>query len=56
MSNWTQLFVDNDFQIPIAEDQFSILCPFHEDTVQSCAINLLRSMDLFRRMWPRKFV
>ena len=44
MSNWTQLFVDNDFQIPIAEDQFSILCPFHEDTVQSCAINLFKGV------------
>ena len=40
MANWAQLFLDNDFSVPIAQDQFSILCPFHEDSVQSCSINL----------------
>ena len=40
MVSWAQLFLDNDFHIPVAQDQFSILCPFHSDNVQSCAINL----------------
>lgn len=44
MASWTQMFLDNDFQIPIAQDQFSILCPFHSDTVQSCAINLFKGV------------
>ena len=44
MASWAQLFSDNDFSIPIAQDQFSILCPFHEDNVQSCAINLVKGV------------
>ena len=44
MASWAQLFLDNDFSIPIAEDQFSILCPFHEDNVQSCAVNLVKGV------------
>ena len=44
MASWAQLFLDNDFSIPIAQDQFSILCPFHDDNVQSCAINLVKGV------------
>ena len=44
MVNWIPLFLDNDFSIPIAQDQFSILCPFHEDNVQSCAVNLTKGV------------
>ncbi len=40
MVNWIPFFLDNNFSIPIATEQFSILCPFHEDNVQSCAVNL----------------
>ena len=44
MASWAQLFLDTDFSIPIAQDQFSILCPFHDDNVQSCAINLAKGV------------
>jgi len=44
MASWAQLFLDTDFYIPIAQDQFSILCPFHDDNVQSCAINLAKGV------------
>ena len=44
MASWAQMFLDNDFSIPIAQDQFSILCPFHEDNVQSCAVNLAKGV------------
>ena len=44
MASWAQVFLDNDFSIPVAQDQFSILCPFHEDNVQSCAINLAKGV------------
>ena len=44
MTNWVQLFLDTDFSIPIAQDQFSILCPFHEDAVSSCSINTAKGV------------
>ena len=44
MASWAQIFLDSDFSIPVAQDQFSILCPFHDDNVQSCAINLAKGV------------
>ncbi len=44
MANWSQLFLDNNFSIPIAQDQFSLLCPFHVDNVQSCSVNLAKGV------------
>ena len=44
MASWAQMFLDSDFSIPVAQDQFSILCPFHDDNVQSCAINLAKGV------------
>ena len=44
MTNWVQLFLDTDFSIPISQDQFSILCPFHEDAVSSCSINTAKGV------------
>ena len=44
MASWAQMFLDSDFSIPVAQDQFSILCPFHEDNVQSCAVNLAKGV------------
>jgi len=44
MANWVQLLLDTDLSIPIVQDQFSILCPFHDDNVQSCAINTVKGV------------
>ena len=39
MSDWANVLADIGIIVPIDREQFTIQCPFHEDTVDSCAIN-----------------
>ena len=38
--DWLKALIDLGVDIPSGESQVSILCPFHHDTSESCAINL----------------
>ena len=37
--NWANILEKLGMNVPIGTDQFSIICPFHEDKVESCSIN-----------------
>ena len=39
MIEWANVLADIGIIVPIDKDQFTLQCPFHEDTVDSCAIN-----------------
>ena len=38
--DWATALTDMGLSIPIGDSQVSILCPFHEDTTESCSINV----------------
>ena len=38
--DWAGLLIKNGFTVPSDTSEFNILCPFHEDSVPSCAINV----------------
>ena len=40
MIDWTQALLNLNIDIPVGSDELSILCPFHDDTSESCSINL----------------
>jgi DNA primase len=40
MVNWAQILLDTGIDVPEEFDEFSIRCPFHEDGVASCSINI----------------
>ena len=39
MVNWAQLLLENGIDVPSEHEEFSIRCPFHNDSVASCSIN-----------------
>ena len=39
MTEWANILADIGIIVPIDKDQFTLQCPFHEDTVDSCSIN-----------------
>ena len=39
MTEWANVLADIGIIVPIDKDQFTLQCPFHEDTVDSCSIN-----------------
>ena len=39
MIEWANVLADIGIIVPIDKDQFTLQCPFHEDTVDSCSIN-----------------
>jgi DNA primase len=39
MTDWTQVLTNIGFDVPLGQDQFQILCPFHSDRVKSCSLN-----------------
>tara|TARA_R110002020_G_scaffold280226_3_gene495995 strand:+ start:462 stop:1325 length:864 start_codon:yes stop_codon:yes gene_type:complete len=40
MIEWTEILLDSGLDFPKHSDEFSISCPFHEDKVASCSINV----------------
>ena len=40
MIEWADILVDAGIRMPPGKDEMSILCPFHEDSVNSCSINI----------------
>ena len=40
MIDWTSVLMDAGINCPDRKNEFSIKCPFHEDTVDSCSINI----------------
>jgi len=40
MADWTSTLLNIGINVPLDRDQFSILCPFHDDTRSSCSINV----------------
>jgi len=38
--NWLEALTNLGLSLPIGDSQVSILCPFHEDTTESCSINI----------------
>ena len=38
--DWAHLLLSADLDIPIGKSEFSIVCPFHDDSVASCSINV----------------
>lgn len=38
--DWATALTDIGLSIPVGDTQISILCPFHEDTTESCSINI----------------
>ena len=42
--DWTQILLDSGIDVPVDRDEFQILCPFHEDTVRSCSINVSKGV------------
>jgi len=39
MPDWANVLADIGIIVPIDKEQFTLQCPFHEDTVDSCSIN-----------------
>ena len=39
MIEWANILADIGIIVPIDKDQFTLQCPFHEDTIDSCSIN-----------------
>ena len=39
MIEWANVLADIGIIVPIDKEQFTLQCPFHEDTVDSCSIN-----------------
>ena len=39
MIEWANVLSDIGIIVPIDKEQFTLQCPFHEDTVDSCAVN-----------------
>jgi hypothetical protein len=39
MADWTSALLNIGINVPLDKDEFSILCPFHDDTRSSCSIN-----------------
>tara|TARA_R110002020_G_scaffold447942_2_gene660536 strand:- start:238 stop:1101 length:864 start_codon:yes stop_codon:yes gene_type:complete len=40
MVDWVEALLDAGLEIPKHSDEFSVSCPFHEDKVSSCSINI----------------
>lgn len=40
MIEWANVLADIGIIVPVNKDQFTLQCPFHEDTVDSCSINI----------------
>jgi len=40
MIDWIQALLNLGVDVPVGVDEVSILCPFHDDTSESCSINL----------------
>ena len=40
MADWTSTLLNIGINVPLDRDQFSILCPFHDDQRSSCSINV----------------
>ena len=40
MADWTSALLNVGINVPLDKDQFSILCPFHDDQRSSCSINV----------------
>ena len=40
MIDWTQALLNLNIDVPVGSDEVSILCPFHDDTSESCSINI----------------
>ena len=38
--DWATALTDIGLSIPVGDSQISILCPFHQDTTESCSINI----------------
>jgi DNA primase len=43
-TDWNQILITHGFDVPIDKDEFNILCPFHVDSVPSCAINTIKGL------------
>ena len=43
-TDWNQILITHGFDVPIDKDEFNILCPFHVDSVPSCAINTTKGL------------
>jgi len=39
-TDWGQILLKHGFDVPVEKAEFNILCPFHVDSVPSCAINV----------------
>jgi len=39
MIDWTQALLNLGIDVPVGSEEISILCPFHDDTSESCSIN-----------------
>ena len=37
--DWTQALLNLGIDVPVGNEEISILCPFHNDTTESCSIN-----------------
>ena len=42
--DWGQILLKHGFDVPTDRDEFNILCPFHVDSVPSCAININKGL------------
>lgn len=40
MINWAQILLNSGINVPEVKDEFQIRCPFHDDNVASCSINV----------------
>ena len=44
MIDWAQVLLDTGIDVPEDYDEFSIRCPFHDDGVASCSINIEKGL------------
>ena len=43
-TDWGQVLLKHGFDVPVDKEEFNILCPFHVDSVPSCAINTAKGL------------
>lgn len=43
-TDWNQVLITHGFDVPIDRKEFNIICPFHTDSVPSCAINTTKGL------------
>jgi len=44
MIDWSSVLLQIGIKVPLGTEQFNMLCPFHEDTHNSCSINVQKGV------------